>query len=212
MPDNKVARPYRSELRAKAAAQTRTTILATAMRLFLERGYAKVTVNDIAQQANLATPTVYASTGGKSAILSTLMSELQEGNPAIEEILVAIRRCRSGQEVIAVTAHGTRVTNDRYHDILQMMVAAAAVDDAAAEIRTRSDQRYRAALSDAVRRLKSLRALKKGLTEKQAVDVLWFLFGYQTWHVFVYDQHWSWDEAESFLTAQATTALTATSP
>jgi AcrR family transcriptional regulator len=205
-PTDKVARPYRSELRAKAAAQTRTTILATAMRLFLQHGYGKVTVNDIAQEANLAVPTVYASTGGKSAILSTLIDKAMR-DPVVEETLAAIRKCHSPDEVIAVAAHGTRVDNERYHDIAQVMANAAAFDDVATDILVRSDEEYREALSHAVARLKSLRALRKGVTEKRAVDVLWFYFGREAWHLFVYDRHWSWDDAESWLAAQACAAL-----
>jgi AcrR family transcriptional regulator len=206
-PTEKVARPYRSELRAKAAAQTRATILSTAMRLFLEHGYGKVTVNDIAQNANLAVPTVYASTGGKSAILSTLIDEAM-ADPVVEETLSAIRKCSSPDEVITVTAHGTRVDNERYHDIVQVMAAAAALDDAATDILVRSDEQYREALSHAARRLKRLGGLKKGLTEKRAVDILWFFFGHEAWHLFVYDRRWSWDHAESWLDAQACAALT----
>lgn len=57
------ARSYQSTVRTRGAVNTRTNILDTAMRLFLERGYAKVTVGDIAAEASLALPTVYASTG-----------------------------------------------------------------------------------------------------------------------------------------------------
>lgn len=206
-PTEKVTRPYRSELRANSAARTRATILATAMRLFLEHGYGKVTVTDIAQEANLAVPTVYASTGGKSAILSTLIAEAV-ADPIVEETLAAIRESRSPDEVISVTAHGTRVDNERYHDIAQVMTAAAVIDDTATDIVVRSDQEYREALSHAAKRLQSLRRLKKGLTKKRAVDILWFYFGREAWHLFVYDRRWSWDDAESWLAAQASRALT----
>jgi AcrR family transcriptional regulator len=208
-PADKIPRAYRSELRTKAAAHTRATILASAMQLFLKRGYAKVTVNDIARQANLATPTVYASTGGKSAILATLIEERQFGDPAIEETLAAIRRSTSARDVIAATAHGTRTANERHHDIVQVMVAASSLDDAVAELLAHSDQGYRNALGQAARRLKRLRALTDGLTEARAVDAMWFLFGHRAWHLFVYDLQWSWDEAESFLRAQATSTLIA---
>ena len=204
---DKAARPYRSELRAKAAAQTRTTILAAAMRLFVSHGYGKVTVNDIAQEANVAVPTVYASAGGKSAILSTLIDQAM-ADPVVEETQAAIRKCQNPNEVIAVTAHGTRVDNERHHDIAQVMAAAAVLDDGATDILVRSDEQYREALSHTARRLKSLRALRKGLSEKRAIDILWFCFGREAWHLFVYDRHWSWDDAESWLTAQACTALT----
>jgi AcrR family transcriptional regulator len=203
---DKAARPYRSELRLKAAAQTRTTILVAAMRLFVSHGYGKVTVNDIAHEAKVAVPTVYASAGGKSAILSTLIDEAV-ADPVVEETLAAIRKCQCPNEVIAVTAHGTRVDNERHHDIAQVMAAAAVLDEGTTDILVRSDELYREALSHTARRLKSLRALRKGLSEKRAVDILWFYFGREAWHLFVYDRHWSWDAAESWLAAQAYTAL-----
>jgi AcrR family transcriptional regulator len=205
-PAENAARPYRSALRAKAAAETRATILATATRLFLAHGYGRVTVNDIAQEAHLAVPTVYASTGGKSAILSTLIEEGMR-DPVVDETLSAIRERRSPHEVIRVVAHGVRVSNERYHDIAQIMATAAVIDETATDILVRSDDGYREELAHAARRLKSLRALKKGLTEKQTADILWFYFGRQAWHLFVYDRHWSWEDAERWLAEHASTAL-----
>ena len=144
-PSGKAARPYHSARRAQAAADTRATILATAMRLFLEHGYGKVTVADIASDASLAVPTVYASVGGKSAVLATLIDEAMR-DPVVGETLSAIRKCGSPHDVIGVTAHGVRVDNERYHDIVQVMTTAAAIDDAATEILMRSDYGYRQAL------------------------------------------------------------------
>lgn len=67
-------RPYRNDRRAEAAAGTRAAILEAALRLFVAHGYAKVTIGDIARKAGTAVPTVYASTGGKSAILTVLIN------------------------------------------------------------------------------------------------------------------------------------------
>jgi hypothetical protein len=147
------------------------------------------------------------STGGKSAILSTLIDEAMR-DPVVEQTLAAIRKSHSPQDVIAVTAHGTRVDNERYHDIVQVMTTAATLDDAATDILVRSDEEYREALSHAARRLKRLRGLKKGLTEKRVADILWFYFGREAWHLFVYNRQWSWDDAESWLAVQACMALT----
>jgi AcrR family transcriptional regulator len=205
-PPAKASRPYRSTLRVQGAADTRASILATAMRLFLDHGYGKVTVADIAREANLALPTVYASTGGKSAILSTLIDEAMR-DPVVDQTLSAIRESRSPHDVIRVTAHGVRVDNERYHDIVQVMTTAATIDEAAADILVRSDDGYRQALGHAARRLKQLHALKRGLTKQLAIDILWFHFGHQAWHLFVHDQHWSWDDTERWLSEQAFAAL-----
>jgi AcrR family transcriptional regulator len=202
----KKPRPYRSTLRAKAAADTRRTILETAMRLFVEHGYGKVTVNDIAAEAALAAATVYASAGGKAAILATLIEEAM-GDPIVEETLSAVRKSRSGEEVLRAAAHGVRVDNERYHDIVEVMKNAAAVDAAATDILQRSDTGYRQALGVIARRLRTLKALKAGVNEGRAIDILWFFFGHEAWHLLTADRRWSWDEAERWLMEQACNAL-----
>jgi AcrR family transcriptional regulator len=205
-PSGKPARSYQSPRRAQAAADTRATILATAMRLFLERGYGGVTVGDIARDAAIAVPTVYASTGGKAAILATLIDQA-ERDPIVEQTLAAIRETRDSHEVVRITAHGTRVDNQRYHDIIQVMVAAATLDQTATATLVESDRRYRQALAQTAHRLQDLHALKPGLTLDQATAILWFYLGHQAWHLLVADRQWSWDDAEAWLGEQASTAL-----
>jgi AcrR family transcriptional regulator len=205
-PSGKPTRPYQSPRRAQAAADTRATILATAMRLFLEHGYGGVTVSDIAREAAIAVPTVYASTGGKSAILATLIDQAQR-DPIVEQTLTAIRKTRDPHKVVRITAHGTRVDNQRYHDMIQVMVAAATLDQTATATLVESDRRYRQTLAQTAYRLQHLQALKPGLTLDQATDILWFYLGHPAWHLLVADRQWSWDNAEGWLGEQASTAL-----
>src|ERR1700738_890412 len=63
---------YRSERREEQAAATRQAILEAARALFVERGYARTTVAEIASSAHVAVPTVYVSVGPKPAILGEL--------------------------------------------------------------------------------------------------------------------------------------------
>jgi AcrR family transcriptional regulator len=205
-PSGRAQRPYRSPRRAQAAADTRAAILATAMRLFLERGYGRVTVGDIAREASTAVPTVYASTGGKSAILATLIDEAMR-DPIVDATFAAIRESRTPHEVIRVTAHGVRMDNERYHDMIQVMVAAATIDETATATLVRSDRIYRESLAKAADRLQELHALKPGIDVRRATDILWFFLGHRAWHLFVVERRWSWDDAERWLGEQASTAL-----
>lgn len=202
----KSTRSYRSTLRTQGALDTRRSILDTAMRLFLERGYGKVTVGDIASEAALALPTVYASTGGKAAILATLIEEAMQ-DPVVAETLAAVRKSKSAADILTITAHGTRVDNERYHDIIEVMKYAAAVDATATDILQQSDAGYRQALGQITRKLRTLKALPRGVTEAKATDVLWFYFGHEAWHRLVADRGWSWDDAERWLLSQASAAL-----
>jgi AcrR family transcriptional regulator len=205
-PSGRAGRPYQSPRRARAAAETRAAILAAAMRLFLERGYGRVTIADIAGAAATAVPTVYASTGGKSAILAALIDQ-SERDPVVEATFAAIRQSRTPQEAIEATAHGVRVDNERYHDLIQVMVTAATLDDTATATLVASDRRYRQALARTADRLRELGALRPGMTPERAVDILWFHLGHEAWHLLVADRGWSWDDAEAWLAEQASAAL-----
>jgi AcrR family transcriptional regulator len=202
-------RPYQSARRAQAASETRAAILAAATRLFLSRGYGPVTVSDIAAEASVAVPTVYASAGGKSAILATLIDESMR-DPVGAATLAAIRECTGPEEVIRVSVHGVRMDNERYQDIIQVMVAAAALDETAAATLATSDRRVRQALTRTTRRLQQLHALRPGLAPGRATSILWFYLGRQAWHALVAEQQWSWDEAERWLREQVSAALVGT--
>jgi AcrR family transcriptional regulator len=176
------------------------------MRLFLQSGYGKVTVSDIAREATVAMPTVYASTGGKSAILATLIDEAMR-DPVVDATLAAVRQCNTAEEAIRTLAHGVRVDNERYHNMIEVMKTAAATDDSATSILERSDRIYRKALGQAAARLRELDGVQPGLSNQQAVDILWFYLGHDAWHILTSERRWSWDTAEQWLADQATTAL-----
>jgi AcrR family transcriptional regulator len=66
-------RKYSSAVREEQAARTRARILDAAAELFLERGYARTTIKDIAVQADVARDTVHAIFGSKARVLTALI-------------------------------------------------------------------------------------------------------------------------------------------
>ncbi len=64
-----MTRTYRSPRRALQAQQTRATVLTTCRAMFAERGWAATGVRDIAAAAGVSVETVYATLGGKVALL-----------------------------------------------------------------------------------------------------------------------------------------------
>jgi AcrR family transcriptional regulator len=66
-------RKYSSAVREEQAARTRTRILDAAAELFLERGYGRTTMKDIAVQADVARDTVHAIFGSKARVLTALI-------------------------------------------------------------------------------------------------------------------------------------------
>jgi AcrR family transcriptional regulator len=203
---DKASRRYRSPRRARAAADTRATILTTAMRLFVEHGYGNVTIGDIAREASTAAPTVYASTGGKAAILAKLIGDAIK-DPIVNTTVSAIRESSTPHDAIRVTAHGTRVDNERHRDMVEIMISAAAIDEAARATLVQSNRIYWEALAHTADRLQDMRAVKPGIDRGRATDILYFYFGHQAWRVCVAERGWSWDDAEQWLADQAGTAL-----
>ena len=67
------------------------------MRLFLEHGFGKVTVVEIAKEAAVAMPTLYANIGSKATILSTLIDEAVT-DPIVDETFSAILDSRSAEK------------------------------------------------------------------------------------------------------------------
>jgi len=199
-----VRRSYQALRRAQSASQTRMAIHTAAMRLFLERGYGNVTVGDIAAQVAVAIPTVYASAGGKATILARLIADAQ-ADPIAAETLPALRICTHARDVIQVTAHGARMGNERCHDIIQVIVTAAAADKSFISTLAAVDRAYRAALGEVAARLGELCRLQ--VTQLRATDILWFYLGHQAWHLCVTEQGWSWDEAQEWLGARVAAAL-----
>ena len=73
MADVKRKRKYSSPVRDEQAARTRVRILDAAADLFLERGYGRTTMKDIADRAGVARDTVHAVFGSKARVLTALI-------------------------------------------------------------------------------------------------------------------------------------------
>lgn len=65
--------------RARAKADRRAALLDAAARLFAERGYERVTLDDIGGAAGISGPAVYRHFAGKPAVLSAILLDASEG-------------------------------------------------------------------------------------------------------------------------------------
>jgi AcrR family transcriptional regulator len=75
-----VTRTYRSPRRALQAQQTRAAVLAACRALFSERGWAATGVRDVATAAGVSVETVYATLGGKVALLTAALDGAVAGD------------------------------------------------------------------------------------------------------------------------------------
>jgi AcrR family transcriptional regulator len=196
---------YNSPRRQQAAAATREAIIEAAQELFACQGYARTTVAQVAEAAQVAANTVYTSVGGKPQLLAAI-TESGTGDPDVAETLTAVGRATDPAEVIRLTAAGTRRVNQRRAKAVAVLLDSAQADPAAAEMLRLTVRYYRDTLATLARRLEDLGAVEPPDLNR-AADVFWYLFGWTSWRTLITDLGWSWDEAEQWLTQQGIDAL-----
>jgi AcrR family transcriptional regulator len=194
--------------RAEYAALTRRAIIDTARTLFAANGFFATTVEDIASGARVAPATVYAACGGKHGLLSTLMDEWQSA-PAIQATYDQIAGLADGEEILRLTAAGTRQVREQWGDVMRMALATAPHDPRAAESLARVTANYRHGMALTARRLSDIGALARGVNVAAATDILWFYFGYSSYFTLTDENGWTLAKAENWLLGQARSALLA---
>lgn len=196
----------RSSRREDYARATRQAIVDAARKLFAERGYFATKVDDIAIEARVAPATVYAVTGGKQSLLSILITTWTT-DPIVQETLSHIDAMADSEAIIREVAAASRTMREAYVDVIRVMLNTAPHDRAVSKKEREATEIYRTALVPIAERLTELGGLRPGLEVGDAVDRLWFYFGYSSYFTLHDDNGWSYEQAERWLAEQAIGAL-----
>lgn len=200
-------RPYRSQRRESAAAETRRVVLAAALAAFKEHGYGGATVAGIAASADVAVTTVYASVGGKPQLLVAL---IEDAAAASRQALTAGREldAASAEEVLRRLGD---IVSDRFREhgwLLSMVYSNTGADPVILEAMQQAEAVYSARVADAARRIDDLGRLRTDVGVGDAADILWFYLGFRRWKVLL-DRGWSPTRARAWLGEQVATAILA---
>nr|BFD85138.1 TetR/AcrR family transcriptional regulator [Streptomyces sp. Xyl84] len=198
-------RAYTSRLRAQNAEQTRRAILETARDLFAERGYGRVSLATIAAEADVALNTVYASIGGKPALILALAADSADDEQA-ELTRQRVLAAGDGHEILRLTATGTCEVIERHAKTLTVLLDARNSDADVAGAAEYKIRHYRGVLDVIADRLFDLGEVRAELTRRQTRDIMWFYFGISAWST-MREMGWPSPQATAWLQAQASTAL-----
>ena len=201
-----MAGQYHSPRRAAAAESTREAILRHARKLFLEQGYGATTVSDIARAAQVATPTVYASAGGKAAMFVELLQPAINDLPAAQAVAAA-RQSDDPRQVMIHCVSGARRGQERYWDVVSRLMRRPPEDELAQQAVANIADKCLEALAGVAQHLLELGALRADVGAADATDTLWFYFGPNSWYSLVGERGWTFDRAEQWLLAAASHAL-----
>jgi AcrR family transcriptional regulator len=202
-----VRKPSRRE---EYAGATRQAIIDAARKLFAERGYFATKVDDVAREARVAPATVYAVTGGKRGLLQELI-RIWTTDPIVEATISYAGASEDPTTIVRELASATRQMREQFADIMRLLLTTAPHDREVAEQLHGATTVYRGALVHFAQRLSELGALRPGLEVADAVELLWFYFGYSSLFTLHDDNGWSYERAEQWLAAQACRELFAPS-
>jgi AcrR family transcriptional regulator len=189
-------RPYRLGKRQADVEETRERIVAAATELFGQSGFYNVSLDDVARAAGVARATVYYQFESKSGLLDAVVASI------IQRVGVdAARRAREHPDAaLAVRLYVREVVLfwSRDDTLVRNLHGLAGVDADAGRVIEQYDGTRKDVLAWLVKRLDDQGKLRKGVSQKHAVDLLWMLTGFRS-----FDQLYS----RSGMSARATAAL-----
>lgn len=196
-------RPNRQQV---AAAATRLEILLAARHLFAEKGYTQTSIADIAEQAGVSIPTIYASVGPKPAIVSAIVELINLGIGG-SEAQARLEVETDPAELIKIGPHLNRLLQEKFGDIVGSIRSAAEAEPDVAAAESNGRQMHRFGARRLAERLNSLEALRPGIDTDEAADVIDLLTDHQTFANLVQGYGWTFDRAEAWITSTLRTLL-----
>lgn len=197
-------RTYNASRRRQAAAERRLEVLATARRLFIEKGYAATTMAEIAERAGVNVDTVYASIGTKpelfALLVETALSGTAEAIPIEQRTYVAT--IRAEPDPVRKLEIYTRVVTEiwgRMAPLLHVLQTGAGSDPALAQvwddfIRRRADN-----LHLLIDDLQPTGALRTDLDAKDLADSAWVVSSTEVYLLLTRTRGWSVERYRQWL-------------
>jgi AcrR family transcriptional regulator len=208
----KRARTYDASGRQQRALMNRERMLDVARRLFATRGYAETTIEDIASEAGLAVPTIYAAFQSKRGLLDALMKRLVagvEGGPPLLETDEprAINAEPDPRRALARFVGHLLGVQERAIPMYEVMKHAARAEAEIAELLGRMQQYRYSNLASLAARLDRLGALRAGLSVEDAARTLWAITSPEVRQLMLAQAGWSIDKYRDWLEDTLATVL-----
>src|SRR5215470_15061580 len=205
-------RSYNSPVRREQAARTRQRILDAAAGLFIQQGYGTTSVRQIADEAQVAPDTVYATFGSKARVLTALLDiRLAPGGQASaldRPEAQALRLERDPRRLLRLFARDYAAMSERVRPVSEVLRTAKAVEPEMAAVREEMEGhrlQYMATIAQWLTERATLR-----VPEGRAAQIVWALASPDVARMLCDVQGWTTGEHAAWLEETlAATLLTA---
>ncbi|NBE95170.1 TetR/AcrR family transcriptional regulator [Nonomuraea sp. KC401] len=190
-------RRYDSVRRTAQALETRAEIAEAARRLFVGRGWAATTVRDVAREAGVSAPTVYAVYGNKAGLARALADAADlSADPSQQAAELEAAGADPPRQLAAMAGFDRRLY-ERAGDIIMLLREAGRAEPELATVyrdsRGRADQTRLAVFSSW-----PAGTLREGLDVPTAVDTYAALCSVDVYRTLTDERGWSPDQVEGW--------------
>jgi AcrR family transcriptional regulator len=187
-------RKYDASGRQAKARETQLTVVRAAQKLFVEQGYGRTTMADVAAAAGVSVETVYASFRNKPTLLHRVWDITIGGDD--EEVVfherpevMAVRNEPDLGKRFMMHAKLSTATARRMTPFLLALQGAAASEAAAADMLAEIGRQRLAGLSVMAKEADKTGQL--AVSEEECRDVVWAFTEGMLWHRLVNERGWS---------------------
>jgi AcrR family transcriptional regulator len=201
-------RRYRSPLRADQARLTRQAIVDAAATLFGEKGYAAVSLDEIAEVAGVSRATVFSSAGGKPALLKEAFYVAFGQAAGAEDVAMPFVERPKSREIRSLASASAYLSGyaglvtsvfARMAKVYEAIREAARADANVNALWIAVNEERRRGAATIVADVKARARLRVGLDEELAADVVWLLNDPVHFHMLVHRRGWSQERFRDWL-------------
>jgi AcrR family transcriptional regulator len=192
-------RAYQSPVRQRQADETRSRIVAAARKLLEQKGYSGMTMEAIAQEAEVAAPTVYANFRSKSGVVAEILDAARFGDDYQQAVRSAMSEKRPRERLLYAPCIARRIYESE-SSVLDLLRGVGAVAPALARQGEALEHRRYEMQQPLIEGLAEAQELRAGLDVGRARDILWSLTSRDLYRLLVRERGWTPQQYEDWLT------------
>jgi AcrR family transcriptional regulator len=191
-------RPYKSPVRERQAGDTRLRIVEASRKLLKSEGYAGMTIEAIAQRAEVSAQSVYAIFKSKTGILAELLDQSTLGAD-YEELVRQALSASDPDTRLRFAARIARQVHDAQSAAFDLLRGAGVVAPELAKLEQRRERLRYERQEDMITSLHEAGRLRPGLDHGAARDIFWMFTGRDVYRMLVRERGWSPQKYQDWL-------------